>query len=551
MQTEAHVPLHPTAIVEIEVHDGIKIAAAIYLPPEAGKGGKCPTLLAASPYRFDNNIAPALPIFLWRETGPIEFYLSRGYAFVHMDVRGTGRSGGEYRYMCEKEQRDLYDVIEWIARQSWSNGKVGGIGQSYYARMQWFMGIQNPPALACIAPYDGNIDTYRSSAYTGGIPGAFPSIWYNATTRYINLYPASGPSRQIDWDYVGEVMRHNTYDDFWKSRAAAENVDKIKVPVLSIGVWSKVDLHLNGNIVGFQRGTSDKKLLVFGSSTLYAAVADYSSVAFHEKYLLPFYDCYLRGEKTSYADEPAVRYFLTGADEFRTADTWPPKGAKHTTYYLGAGPTGSLTSLNDGGLDTAPSLDGSYDFHYPNPGWRAGVVGFDAEGRPDPVARVMTFTTKPLAADLTVAGPILLHLFAKSTNTDTDFIIKLSEQMAQPDRAGATAAQPRSRVVTKGWLRASHRAIDRSLSLENAPWYDNTSPEPIEPGKVYEYEIAVMPTAYRFKKGSRIRLEIANGDSQLTEIVFQHDYSPDKVGTDTIYFSQEYPSRIVLPVMQG
>jgi predicted acyl esterase len=550
MHPEKHVPIHPATIVEIEVHDGIKIAAAIYLPPEAATGSKCPTLLAASPYRFDNNVAPALPIFLWRETGPIEFYLSHGYAFVHMDVRGTGRSGGEYRYMCEKEQRDLYDVIEWIARQDWSNGKVGGIGQSYYARMQWFMGVQNPPGLACIAPYDGNIDTYRSSAYTGGIPGAFPSTWYNTTTRYINRYPASGPSRQIDWDYVGEVMRHNTYDAFWKSRAAAENIDKIKVPVLSIGVWSKVDLHLNGNIVGFQRATSDKKLLVFGSSTLFAAVADYSSVAFHEKYLLPFYDCYLKDEKTSYPDEPAVRYFLTGADEFRTADTWPPKGATHTTYYLSAGPTASLTSLNDGALDTQPSSDGSYDFNYPNPGWRAGVVGFDAEGRPDPVARVMTFTTKPLEADVTVAGPILLTLFAKSTNTDTDFIIKLSEQMAQPDRTGANAPQPRSRVVTKGWLRASHRAIDASRSLPNAPWYDNTAPEPIEPGKVYKFEIAVMPTAYRFKKGSRIRLELANGDSQLTEFVFQHDYAPGKVGTDTIYFTKEHPSHIVLPVME-
>jgi predicted acyl esterase len=154
---------------------------------------------------------------------------------------------------------------------------------------------------------------------------------------------------------------------------------------------------------------------------------------------------------------------------------------------------------------------------------------------------------------VTVAGPILLNLFAKSTNTDTDFIVKLSEQMAQPDRAGgkesAKAPQPRSRVVTKGWLRASHRAIDAARSLENAPWYDNTTPEPIEQGQVYKFEIAVMPTAYRFKKGSRIRLEIANGDSQLTEFVFQHDYAPGKVGTDTIYFSREYPSHIVLPVM--
>src|SRR3974390_3459943 len=162
--------LQPTMIVSIPVRDGIEIAAAVYLP---ATGERFPALLAASPYRFDNNVAPAMPVFLWRETGPIDYYLGHGYAFVHMDVRGTGRSGGDYRYMCEKEQTDLYDVIVWISRQPWSSGKVAGIGQSYYARMQWFMGIQNPPGLAGIAPYDGNIDTYRSSAYTGGIPGAF------------------------------------------------------------------------------------------------------------------------------------------------------------------------------------------------------------------------------------------------------------------------------------------------------------------------------------------------------------------------------------------
>ena len=537
--------LQPSFIATIIAKDGVELAAAVYLP----KGnGRFPTLFAASPYRFDNNVAPATPIFLWRETGPIDYYLSHGYAFVHLDVRGSGRSGGEYRYMCEAEQRDLYDVIVWITQQAWSNGKVGGIGQSYYARMQWFMGIQNPPGLACIAPYDGNVDTYRSSAYTGGIPGAFPSTWYNSTTRNINQYPASGPSRFIEWDYVGAVKQHNTYDEFWKLRAAAENLDKIAVPVFSIGVWTKVDLHLNGNIVGFQRTRSPKKLLVFGSSSLFAAVADFSSVAFHETYLRPFYDCYLKGEKTSYPDEPDVRYFVPGAEEFRTATTWPPERLSYKAYYLGADTTGSVASLNDGSLSNEPPANGSTAYDYPNPQWRAGVVGFDKNGRPDPVRNVLTFTTAPLESDLEIAGPIQLNLHASSSNRDTDFIIKLSEQF--PPDAPLAEAQPRSRVVTKGWLRASHRAIDREKSLPYAPWYRHDNPEPIEPDKVYEFEIAVMPTAYRFKKGSRIRLEIANGDSQLTEFVFQHDYTPDKVGRDTLHHSAEYPSHILLPVVR-
>ena len=144
-----HELIEPTKIVSITMRDGETLYAALFLPKEPGR---YPTLFAASPYRFDNDYAPAYPMYLWRETGPVAWYVDHGYAFLHMDVRGTGRSGGEYRFLDEVEQHDLYDAIEWIATQPWSDGNVGGIGQSYYAVMQWFMAIQSPPHLKCIAP---------------------------------------------------------------------------------------------------------------------------------------------------------------------------------------------------------------------------------------------------------------------------------------------------------------------------------------------------------------------------------------------------------------
>jgi uncharacterized protein len=542
-------PIPPTRLISITMSDGVKIAAALFLPP--GKE-RFPTLLAASPYRFDNDMAPAIPLFLWRETGPIGWYLEQGYAYIHMDVRGTGRSGGEYRYQCKREQRDLYEVVEWIAAQRWSNGKVGGIGQSYFARSQWFMATQNPPHLGCVAPYDGHIDTYRDSAYTGGIPGGYPTSWWEQV-RTVNLYPTAGKKRFVDYDYPAQVKRHPTYDAFWRERAAAEKLEKIKAPVFSIGVWSKVDLHLNGNIVGYQRAGGPRKLLVFGSSDVYAAVADYSSIAFHEKYLLPFYDCYLKGKRTSYLDEPDVRYFVTGADRFDSAPNWPPQNSRYVPYYLGAGPTGSVTSLNDGALsENAPKEQGDPTvFDYPNPGWRQGVVGPGKDGRPDPVRRVLTFTTPPLERDLEVAGPIELILHAASSRNDTDFYVKLSEQMPQDETDRKADLQPRSRIVTKGWLRASMRAIDKKLSKPHAPHYSHTKPQMLTPNRVYEFTIAVMPTAYRFKRGSRIRLELANGDSSVTEVQFSHPYTPDKVGRDIIHHDARHPSRLLLPVMDG
>ncbi len=541
----------PTRIVLIAMRDGVKIAGALYLPKSSkGQGGRFPTLLAASPYRFDNNIAPALPVFLWRETGPIEWYLEQGYAFVHIDVRGTGRSGGEFHYMDRKEQRDVAEVVEWIARQKWSNGKVGGIGQSYYARMQWFMAIENPRGLACIAPYDGNVDTYRASAYTGGIPGEFPSIWYNHYARVVNNNPASGPSRMLEWDYPKAVRSHPTYDAFWKSRAAAELLHNARVPVFSIGVWRKVDLHLNGNIVGFERTGGPKKLLVFGSANVHAAVQDFASTAFHETYLLPFYDRYLKGKETNYESQPAVRYFASGAESMRSADAWPPADIAYRTYTLGSGPTGSVTSFNDGSLSEGAPANGasSTSYDYPDPGWRMGVVGFGPDGRPDPARRVLTFTTAPLEADLEVTGPIKLVLHASSSRKDTDFIVKLSEQYPQSEEERRKDINPRYLVVTKGWLRASHRALDPKRSTEYAPWYTHTDPKPITPGKPYRFDIAVMPTAHRFAKDSRIRLEIANGDSSVTEYIFAHEYSPSKIGRDTIHHDARHPSQLFLPV---
>src|SRR5262245_2008385 len=397
-------PIEPTKIVAIPMRDGVTLHAALFLPKEPGR---YPTLFAASPYRFDNDSAPAYPMYLWRETGPIGWYVDHGYAFVHMDVRGTGRSEGEYRFLDEVEQRDLYDAVEWIAMQPWSDGNVGGIGQSYYAMTQWFMAIQNPPHLKCIAPYDGLIDVYRASAFSGGIPGAFFSLWYDQIVRPINQHPAHGPSRDLPWDMSHAVRKHTTYDAFWKERSAAERLDKIKLTVEPIGLWTKVDRTRNGNIVGYQRVASPKTLLLLGTSNPYTAVSDFSSVAFHEKFLLPFYDCYLKGRQTRYLNEPNIRYFIGGTDVFKTAETWPPADIRYQAFYLKDGPSGSITSLNDGALDRAgPDLDDAITrFDYPNPGWRVGVVGFDADGRPDASRRVLTFTSPPPAASPGNAEP--------------------------------------------------------------------------------------------------------------------------------------------------
>ena len=534
--------------VSIAVRDGTSIGARVYRPEGAGP---YPALLAAAPYRFDNNILPASPQFLWRETGPIDFYADNGYAYIHMDVRGSGRSAGSFGFLDRKDQEDLYDVIEWIGRQPWCNGRVGGIGQSYFCMLQWFMGAMSPPLLACLGAHDGLSDIYRAGTHHGGIPcDFFPGYWWYQN-RFINRYPASGPARDQDTDLTAMIAAHPMYDDFWRERSAWEVLDRIKVPLYSSGVWAKMQLHTRGNIDGYLRARGPKKLRMSGVPNAWAAAAEFASVDFHKRVLLPFYDHYLKGASTDYLARPNVEYAVRGSNAMRSSDTWPLANVRYVACYLTQLTSQSVTSLNDGGLSRAPGATGATSYSYPIPGWVAGVVGFGPSGPAggfDPVRRVLTFTGEPLAQDLEIAGPIKLTLFLSSTAAETDVFAKLSDQYPQANEDRAKGLNPLAEVVTRGWLRASHREIDAAHSTDMVPRYTHRNPEPLTRGVIYKLEISLEPMAYLFRKGHRIRLELVNGDSPVSEALWPHYYRPDKIGTDTIHHGADYPSALILPV---
>jgi len=536
-------------IVSIAARDGTKIAARIYRPDGSGP---YPALLGASPYRFDNNRLPPSAQFLWRETGPIAWYVEQGYAFVNMDVRGSGRSGGEFEFLGKNEQTDLYDVIEWIGAQTWCTGKVGGVGQSYFCMLQWFMGALAPPALACLAAHDGLADVYRASTHHGGIPcDFFPGYWWYQN-RIINRFPADGPSCEQKTDLAALTAAHPTFDDFWRERSAWEVLDRIKVPLYSSGVWGKIQLHTRGNIDGYLRASGPKKLRMSGVPNAWAAAAEFSSVDFHQKVMLPFYDHYLKGKSTDYAARPNVQYDVRGGGT-RSAENWPPPGIQYTRWFLNGVQSGSVTSLNDGGLARQAAKGAaatSYD--YPNPGWVAGVAGFGPGGPAggfDPVRRVLTFTSAPLEKDMEITGPIKLVLYASSSARDTDFFIKLSDQFPQTPEDRAKGLNPFADLITRGWLRASHRALDPERSTEMVPYQTHANPQPLNPGEVTKFEISLEPMAYLLKAGHRLRLEIVNGDSPISEQLWGHYYRPDKIGRDTIHHDAAHPSELVLPVM--
>src|SRR5579875_455258 len=536
-------------IVSITVRDGTPIAARVYRPDDSGP---YPALLAASPYRFDNNRLPASAQFLWRETGPIAWYVEQGYAYVHMDVRGSGRSGGVFEFLGKNEQTDLYDVIEWIGRQAWCTGRVGGIGQSYYCMLQWFMGALAPPSLACLAAHDGLADVYRAGAYHGGIPcDFFPGYWWYQN-RFINRFPAEGPAREQATDLGALCAAHPLFDEFWRERSAWEGLARIKVPVYSSGVWGKMQLHTRGNIDGYARAKGPKKLRMSGAPNAWAAAAEFASIDFHKRVMLPFYDHYLKGISTDYPARPNVEYALRGTSIVRSAESWPPPGTRYVRWLLNGLSTGSVTSLNDGGLAPQPAGGpGATTYRYPDPGWVAGVVGFGPGGPSggfDPVRRVLTFTSAPLTNDTEIAGPGKVVLYASSTERDTDFFIKLSDQFPQSVEDRAKGINPFAEVITRGWLRASHRALDPERATDAVPYHTHADPQPLAPGEIYKFEISLEPMAYLVRAGHRLRLEIVNGDSPVSEQLWVHYYRPDKIGADTIHHDPAHPSALILPV---
>ncbi|MBT6219255.1 MAG: CocE/NonD family hydrolase [Rhodospirillaceae bacterium] len=538
-----------TQDIKIPVRDGVSIAARIYLPDGEGN---FPALFAASPYRYETDELPAHPaVFPWRETGPIEWYTDHGYAYVHADVRGTGNSEGEYGLLDTDEQNDLYDVIEWIGAQDWSNGKVGGIGQSYYCMSQWFMGIVNPPSLACIAPYDGLVDPYRDSVYHGGIYCGFMPFWYNMI-RVNNAHRAADQTggKLLEKDLVLEMIKRQTFDEWWQERTALHRIKDIEVPVLNIGVWGKVGLHLRGNLMAHENLTAPKNLVVTGGKNVAEAAHQFDKPEFHKEHFLPFYDQHLKGIESDKDGKSPVRLYIGGRDEYRDEETWPIERAEQVSYYLNGEKTNSLNSLNDGGLstDASTSDESTATYQYPDPQWVLGTTAMGPQG-PDPIRRQLTFTTEPLQNGLEVTGPITLELYASSDQPDTDFIVKISDQIPQAPEEREKGLQPKSIPVAKGWLKASHRDKDETLSTEVRPFYGHTSPKPLNPGEIYKFEIEIWPISHFFGPGHRLRLEIANGDSALTDQQFAHQYLPHKMGSDTFYFSEEHPSKLNLPVI--
>ncbi|MGI9557550.1 MAG: CocE/NonD family hydrolase, partial [Solirubrobacterales bacterium] len=559
--------------VMAEMRDGVELAVDVYRPDSAGE---FPALLSMSPYSKDTEDLAGLGSelgcfnveFAAVEAGDHDFWARHGYAHVIADVRGTGKSDGEYLNLTSpQEQQDGYDLVEWVAAQPWCDGNVGMTGISYLAFIQYLVAAQRPPHLRAIFPHDGWADLYRDIMYQGGIPSVFGLILDQviATGTGVpvsrELYGAEemqrraearkqDPASSIAKNAIAykaltlpdvhpiafDILLHDVDGPFYRERSPASFMDRIEVPTYlgSERHAYPVTMHLPGVTTGWELIDAPKKVA-------FQPVPDGKGGfdrPFHELHdeMLRWFDHWLKGIDTGLMDEPPVKVWVRGAEEWRTADEWP---------LLSATDWRKLYLRGEGRL--------AWD-EAPREGEGSERMGYEPQMpvliNPEPLSPPppsISYATDPFTEDVDVIGPLALYLHASLSGEDGDFIVTV----ADVDSDGGAF------VLSRGWLRASHRELDAERSKEWQPFHPHTDPEPVPPGEMLEYAIAIQPIANRFAAGHRLRLEIWPCDYPSTDSYdwtgywgsCQHIPYGLPVGYE-IAHSPAHPSYLLLPQVQ-
>ncbi len=495
----------------VTMRDGVKLLLDIYRPNRPGE--KFPALCSFSPYtrqlQRENNP------YGQNEAGISEFWVSRGYAHVVVDVRGTNGSEGDWDWHGPEEQRDCVEVIEWVARQPWCNGNVGTMGCSYFAIAANLVASLQPPSLKAIFPYDCQTDSYRQSHYPGGIPNDGHARLWSAAVETLNFRSGRNPNTAAMKKHLRDLLalKHSLDGPHYWERSTWPRLAEIKTPAY-FGCHWLFYLHLRGPFNAWMgTGNITKRMLIGPTPKPVRPFAAYHMEA------LRWYDHFLKGMNSGVLDGAPIHLWILGENTWRDEYEWPLARTRWTEFYLGgtAG-KGTLT-------DTAP-LEGEQTLDY-QPGSDPWLWG-----QPRLVYRSST-----LDQPMEVTGPIQLNLVMASSATDTDWGVFLYDEA--PDGS--------VRELTQSWLRSSHRAVVPERSRQNQPWHPHNRVEPLTPNKAEELQIEVIPSCNLFHQGHRIRLDLSNCDS-LVENSSSYKRTLLIPARNTVIQGRG-KSRIILPVI--
>ena len=508
MQIDRNVP--------ITMDDGLVLRADVFHPIAEGR---YPVILSYGPYakglafqdgypsawqrmaeRHPDVTAGSSNLYQSWEVVDPEKWVPHNYACVRVDSRGCGCSLGYIDHFSPRETKDFYDCIEWAGVQSWSNGKVGLNGISYYAINQWHVASLQPPHLSAMCIWEGAADWYRDMTHHGGILCTFWENWYDMQVKTVQYGAGERGKRsrvhgelvcgpeflsEADLaknrsDFGTEILAHPLDDDYHKARSPIWS--KVKTPFLSAANWGGQGLHPRGNFEGFVRAAAKQKWLeAHGIEHWTHFYTDYG-----RNLQLRFFDYFLHGKKNGWDKQPPVRLQVRHIDHFveRTENEWPLKRTKWTWFYLD--PAGVLAANK--------------------PANKKSVVRFDAMG--DGV----TFLTAPVESETEITGPSAVKLYVSSSTGDADIFVVL--RVFSPDMKEVVfqgAIDPHT-SIGQGWLRASHRQLDKKISTPYRPYHTHSKKQPLRPGEVVTLDVEIWPTSIVVPKGYRIGLTVRGKD---------------------------------------
>jgi uncharacterized protein len=500
----------------VGMRDGVKLATTIYLPE--GKAAY-PVVLIRTPY---GRATQAMGNPAW--TG-------RGFALVVQDCRGKGQSEGVYRPFWD-DALDGYDTVEWVARQAWSNGKVGMYGASAMGITANLAAMMNPPHLTATFVLVARSSIYTQSAFMGGVfRKELNEIWLK---------------RQNAIDTLKETFQHSVYDHFYDLAEMPLHWHKVHAPSYNWGGW--YDIFGQGNIdnfagqqaMGAGLAAGNQKLMMgpWGHGNIEEVKYPANSVASSTEEAMRWFEYWLKGKDNGIMDEPPVRYYVMGdvtdpkapGNEWRTAVSWPVP-AKPTSYFLGAG--GLLTDKMPAEQESA----GSYKYDPNNPVPTIGGANLNIKKGPMDQRAIgerkdlFKYVTGLLTAPVEVTGRVTVELWAESDAPDTDFMAKLVD--VYPDGT--------ERLVLDSAIRARFReGFDHEVFMKK--------------GEVYKFTIDLWSTSIIFNKGHRIAIHVTSSNDP------RFDPNPNtgkplraddetRVATNTIHHDRNYPSRVLLPIV--
>ncbi|KAF4974425.1 hypothetical protein FZEAL_8668 [Fusarium zealandicum] len=540
--------IHVDHDVEFVVRDGCRLYADIFRPTGSEK---VPVIISWSPYgKKYSALDMIFNVCVWaccltrQDVSGLEkfegldpaWWCARGYAIANVDARGAGDSDGDAVCMGAQEAEDAHDVIEALAKMSWSNGNVGMAGNSYLAIMQWQAAAQNPPSLKAIAPWEGSGDIFREQFCRGG----------HFTMSNFDLITTLVIKGHRGVEDIAEMYRRSPQANaYWDDKRV--DFSKIDIPCFITGS-DLSQIHTMGAVRGWMEVKSEKKWIKWSGRQewfeLYGVRESYDE-------LKEFFDKYLKGIDNDWETTPRVRWATLQYDEGKVVENielpdFPVPNTDYRSLYLG--PDGAL-------VDSLPASASSCT-HNSEDRWSISKFRhtFAKSARLIGIPKVELYMSCEALDDLVVfvqlrkldkSGKELSHLQFPIDRTPVKAIAEMSEK----ESVSLTLHNG-----SMGFLRASQRKIDETRSMHpQFPFHPHNEVQKVPKGEVVKLEIGIWAMGVDYEEGESIEVHVLGQYPGFTEVAAFSKPRPDSEknkGEHVVHFGGGYPSRVILPFVE-